>query len=340
MMRVMVIGKTGQLSRCLQDEAKAMSGVELIVVPSEDVQGSCMIDLLAFHCPHAIINTAALTDIPECEDDFDRAYSVNARLVQGLISARYRFLCKRITKEGHETPQYDTGCHIYTISTDYVFDGISQRTGGSRPRATPYCTWDKPRPLNNYGLTKRAAEIICAASPHATVIRTASLFSQYGSTGKGGSNFLLGMLEKAAGDEQITVDDDVVMSPTYTPWLARGILYLVTKRPHAIPGFEVGVTGTVDRVGPPAYPPKLIHLVCDGPPVSWYEFAKAIFEAGGINVDGRFSRRHGDALVLEPPWPARPHYSALAPDANIRLGTWQAALADYFDKHPEEDNER
>lgn len=302
-MKVLLIGEHGQLARCLQEEVASLQDIRLIAVrrlrrsAELPISVGMMHELLQLHQPSAIINTAAFHDLAACEADFDQAYTANAQLVQTLINAIELFT----------TPE--RACHLYTLSTDYVFDGMQPTPHGPAPQTAPYFPRHPTNPLNNYGRTKRAAELICSQSNKATVVRTSSLFSHHGSVGKGGSNFLLGMLKKAKGNDPIEVDDDVVMSPTYTPWLARALLALVYSS---------------------RTPPDLMHLVCDGPPLSWYQFARMIFECGEVDV--------GDRLVTKrsPDWPPRPQYSALEADPTFHLGTVEAALGDYFAKRDRE----
>jgi len=299
--RVLVIGRSGQLARCLADEASGWSGLDMTFASHQQCNigsGLQTEEMIGAEDPDAVINTCAFHDLTACETDFDTAFRVNALGVANLLSA---------------IPE---GCHLYHLSTDYVFDGC---VGDMQNEAVKYCVTCRPSPINNYGRTKRAGEIIALLPGRATVIRTASLFSKYGSTGKGGSNFLLGMLRRATEPEPspIAVDSDVVMSPTYTPWLARAILHMIDTDQK----------------------PDIAHLVCDDPPVSWHDFAKAIFEIGSdpaLNPIGETVPLFREALSrLVPrqsdPWPPRPKFSALERSpASIVLGDWRSALEHFF----------
>lgn len=329
--RVLVIGKSGQLARCLADEAGAFSTLRLEFLGSAECNVANPDTLWRVlrpgsgYGPEVIINLAAFHDLRACEADFDTAFRVNALGITNLLDAM------------------PDDCHLYHLSTDYVFgglDGLPIMARRPHPREDgkwlPFANYLSPSPVNNYGRTKRAGELIALESGRATVIRTASLFSKYGSSGKpGNSNFLLGMLKKAQGvsgkptggtggygnvdrpfdNEAITVDSNVVMSPTYAPWLARAILYMVAEDIR----------------------PSLAHLVCDGPPVSWFDFAKAIFYRGGCSTDkDREIEMFADAAARLVPkqadaWPPRPRFSALENSLpNIGMGTWQAALEAFF----------
>lgn len=309
-MRVLVIGKNGQLARCLKHELERRHdqpddpmfhffGHKDLPIEDRDRVCELVSSFPKDHWPlRAIINTAAWTDIPGCERDFDKAFRVNALGVQNILDAM---------------PE---GCHLYQISTDYVFnatdDGTDHLPFSIHSERMARC------PRNNYGRTKRAGELIALESGRATVIRTASLFSKYGSVGKGGSNFLLRMLANLPHMmETINVDSDVLMSPTYGPWLARCILELVEREQK----------------------PPLAHIVCEGPPISWHDFAKAIFEVGmaasetesleWLEFEGALrwlrEKKSDD-------WPPRPRFSALENSLqHIHMGTWMSALEHFFE---------
>ena len=103
---------------------------------------------------------------------------------------------------------------IVHVSTDYVFDGETER---------PYVESDAPSPRTVYGHTKLAGEeAVRAANPEHFVVRTAWLYST------GGSNFALTMLG-AAERGSVRVVDDQIGSPTYAAHLADGIAQLIGR---------------------------------------------------------------------------------------------------------------
>lgn len=166
-------------------------------------QPSNLIDSLAGQAPDAVINCAAYHKVDECEDQPERALSVNA--IGALNVAR---ACKEL----------EAKC-VY-ISSDYVFDGAK---GG------PYLEDDLPQPLNVYGVSKNAGEhLVAQACGNSIVARTASLFGVAGASGKGG-NFVEAIINKAKAGGPLKVVDDIRMSPTYTLDAARAIESLVTS---------------------------------------------------------------------------------------------------------------
>ncbi len=143
------------------------------------------------------------------------------------------------------------GFHLLHISTDYVFNGKNYR-----PLTEDY----KPTPVNVYGKSKLAGEeAIAKHATGATIIRTSWLYSEYG------NNFLNTMLRLAREKEQIKVVFDQIGTPTYAGDLAAMILDILPQ--------------IVDNQGV-----QLFHYSGEGV-ISWYDFAKAIFEIAGIEVE-------------------------------------------------------
>lgn len=135
------------------------------------------------------------------------------------------------------------------ISSDYVFDGISRR---------PYQPWDVPNPINVYGASKQAGDFfVVSLLQRYYLIRTSSLY------GKHGPNFVKAIINKAEQGGPLTIVSDQKMSPTWSINLSRGILQLIRS----------GLYGTY-------------HLTdqTDGG-LSWYDFAKAIINAKGLNPE-------------------------------------------------------
>ncbi len=135
-------------------------------------------------------------------------------------------------------------------STDYVFDGTAGR---------PYVETDTPRPLGAYGVSKLAGEYFAQAYlENALVIRTSGVFGPGGlDTARG--NFVEGMLRLAAAGQPIRVIADYYASPTYAPWLASRTADMVEKQ----------LTG--------------IYHAGGGAPISWFEYARLVFEKAGLS---------------------------------------------------------
>lgn len=128
------------------------------------------------------------------------------------------------------------------ISTDFVFDGVQR---------TPYKEIDVPNPQGVYGTTKRDGENeIKTYCPCHLIIRTSWLYSEFG------NNFMKTMLKLSSEREILRVVDDQIGSPTYAIDLAEVLIQIILK--------------DRDNYG-------IFHYSNRGQ-ISWFEFAKSIFE--------------------------------------------------------------
>lgn len=190
------------------------------------------------------------------------------------------------------------GARLVHISTDYVFgDGASQ----------PLTEDDRPAPLSIYGASKLAGEHLIAADwDDHVIVRSAALYGPSPCLAKDGMNFVRLMLHLAATRPEVKVVTDEVTTPTYARALARQ-LRVVAERGA----------------------PGMYHATCNGE-CSWYEFARAIFDATGVTTPLL------PATAADFPSPVkRPRYSVLQ---NRRLQEqgldimphWRDALAQYL----------
>jgi len=140
--------------------------------------------------PDVVFHLAARTDVDGCEDDVGGATSVN---FQGTWAVAL----------GVE----EVGRKMVYLSTDYVFDGRSNR---------PYRENDATNPLSVYGRTKLMGEnaVLKSCKRH-FIARTSWL---YGSHGR---NFVDTIRKKSQQVPRIEVVSDQVGSPTYARDLCR-----------------------------------------------------------------------------------------------------------------------
>jgi len=138
------------------------------------------------------------------------------------------------------------------VSTDYVFDGESDK---------PYTETDETNPINVYGKTKLAGEkALQEIMPtDAIIIRTSWVYSEYG------NNFVKTMLRLGKQRDELSVVGDQIGSPTYATDLANAILDTMQNK-----AFKEVEQET-----------QVYHYSNAGK-ISWYEFAKEIFELAGI----------------------------------------------------------
>ncbi len=148
--------------------------------------------------PEIIINTAAITNVDQCETERELAWKVNAASVENLVHA-----AKLV------------GAKIIHLSTDYVFDG----------RNGPYGETDRPNPISYYGRTKLASEnILQTSGAPFTVLRTMIL---YGAGYNIKLNFALWVLKNISEGKPIKVVDDQIGNPTLADDLAYAILKVI-----------------------------------------------------------------------------------------------------------------
>lgn len=180
------------------------------------------------------------------------------------------------------------------ISTDYVFDGRA---------AAPYREEDEPNPISVYGQSKLAGERYAQEiSSRYFIVRTAWVYGCHG------RSFVSTMLQLAKTHQEVRVVDDQIGSPTFTEDLVRFLIQLVQT----------------DQYG-------IYHATNSGS-CSWYEFAKAIFEEAGIQIQVTPIRTEELPRKAQ-----RPQYSVLDHGAIRRNGFedlrhWRDALQDYMGK--------
>ncbi len=161
-----------------------------------------------------MVNCAAYTDVEKAQSQSDLAYKVNAEAVGTLGS-----LAK------------NAGIWLLHISTDFVFDGTSDR---------PYIETDTPNPINVYGASKLAGEKLLVESGCRHCIMRIEW--TYGSNG---SNFVTKLIDKAKTNKEISVVDDQIGSPTATTEVAQAICGLVRKKPEGL--FHFAASGYASR---------------------------------------------------------------------------------------------
>jgi dTDP-4-dehydrorhamnose reductase len=202
-MKIAVIGANGQLGSDLVaafsengDVVSGLTHAEIDIADSQSVTRA-----LEGIRPEAIVNTAAMHHVENCEREPEKALAVNA------LGAKNLAMIAR-----------DLGAVLMHLSTDYVFDGS---------KGSPYSEEDNPRPLNAYGISKLAGEhFVRATTPRHFVIRTSGLYGKSPCRAKGGLNFIELMLKLARERGEVRVVDSEVVSPTSTAELAQQIVRL------------------------------------------------------------------------------------------------------------------
>jgi dTDP-4-dehydrorhamnose reductase len=262
-LRILVLGSNGQLGNCLRDAAQK-SKIEISFFAREDfnfLAADETNDKIDFINPNYIINAAAFTSVDAAEEDCFSANLVNNLGVEFLAKK-----CKKLN------------AHLIHISTDYIFDGLSN---------TPYTELSSPNPINVYGQTKYDGELaIQASNCNYTILRSSWIFSEYG------ANFLKTILKLAQSKESLSIINDQVGSPTYAHDIAGIIMEIVSSNTFSESN-------------------KGIYNISGSDQMSWFEFSKKIvFTAKKLGFD-IVAELAPVSSINYPQKAKRPYFSAL-----------------------------
>ena len=230
-MKIMLTGGKGMLGRTL---CRELAEFEVIAtdLPEADITDADGFEkLLQTIRPDAVIHCAAMTAVDKCESEIELAYRLNE-----LGTANVAKACN------------NNSVRLIAISTDYVFDGDSDKPYNELDRATGGNTI--------YGKSKFAGEeAVRAICKDHIIARISWLY------GAGGPSFVHAMMNLADGTRpELKVVADQIGNPTSTTAVARALRNLLQKRE---------LTGT-------------FHLTCEGE-ASWFDFAREIFRQAKIN---------------------------------------------------------
>ena len=280
-MRVLVTGAKGQLGQDLMAElaSRGITGIGVDVEDMDITDAEACRRVISAERPDAVIHCAAYTAVDAAEDNAE--------------------LCRRINSEG--TKHVAQVCReldikMMYISTDYVFNGQGER---------PWEPDDPREPLNVYGRTKYEGELaVEQALDKYFIVRIAWVFGVYG------KNFVRTMLRLGAERGAVSVVDDQIGSPTYTPDLSRLLADMIQTEKYG-----------------------RYHATNEGL-CSWYEFAVEIFHQAGLDV-AVTPVSTAEYTAMYPGQARRPMNSRiskekLSQNGFERLPAWQDALGRYL----------
>lgn len=205
-MRLLIIGKTGQLGGELFAQAKNYKHTAIAFSHEDlDITNSKKVKLAIKRSrPEAVLNTSAFHVVADCEVYPEKAFLVNAISVRNLAQ-----ICSELNIQ------------FITYSTDYVFDG---------KKGSPYSETDLPSPIQIYGISKLAGEYMSFSyNPKSIVIRSCGVYGgKQGSRSKKG-NFALNIL-KEKDKEKLEVSSEQIVSPTYAVDLAKATFELMKNK--------------------------------------------------------------------------------------------------------------
>lgn len=280
-MRVLVTGAKGQLGSDLLCELSKRN-IESVGIDIEDLD---ITDAAATKKVieginnktklDAIIHCAAYTAVDAAEDNEALVTKINAEGTKNIA---------KVAKTLDVAMMY--------ISTDYVFDGEGKR---------PWEPDDKRAPLNVYGMAKYNGELyVEELVKKYFIVRISWVFGLHG------NNFIKTMLRLGKERGAVSVVNDQIGSPTYTPDLSRLLADMIVT----------------DKYG-------RYHATNEGL-CSWYDFAVEIFKQA--NLDVAVTPVSSDAFPVKAKRPhnSRMDKSKLTENGFKLLPTWQDALGRYL----------
>jgi len=286
-MKLLITGPHGMLGTDIVNQLrKEMASsthnkdLEVIEAPHEELDITLEDEVSNFisrHKPDIIINCAADANVDKCETEREKAFKVNALGPKYIAAAAKGY-----------------GTKIIHISTDFVFDGNSDR---------PYVEEDQTNPLSEYARTKlegeRNIQDYCNSF---LIVRTSWLFGYHG------TNFVEKMLELAGHKRELSIVTDETGSPTYTADLAEALWTLIKKGCEGI--FHVANEGYCSR----------------------YEWAKYIFETQGYNININPIKSSQYKRPAKVPLNSTLNCQKLSTITGVRMRHWKEALEAYLNK--------
>ena len=281
MKKILITGSNGLLGQKLIGLYLKNNDVQLIATarginryPIDEGYEYAIMDITSFeqvqevikkYKPHCIINTAAMTNVDQCEEDMVGAKNLNINAVSHLIDA---------------ANQVDA--HFIQLSTDFIFDG----------KAGPYKEDDEPKPLSFYGKTKLEAEkIIRAKSNKWSIIRTILVYGIVHDMSR--SNIVLWAKNALEKGQPLKIVDDQFRSPTLAEDLAIGCQLVEQKEAEGIYNIsgkdQMSIVSLVERVADYFQLDKTsiervssstLNQPAKRPPITGFNLEKSIKELG------------------------------------------------------------
>ena len=280
-MRVLVTGAKGQLGSDLLCELSKRN-IESVGIDIDDlditnaaatkrviekINNDARID--------AIIHCAAYTAVDAAEDNEALVTKINAEGTKNIAEVAKTF-----------------DVAMMYISTDYVFDGEGER---------PWEPDDKRAPLNVYGMAKYKGELyVEELLKKYFIVRISWVFGLHG------NNFIKTMIRLGKERGAVSVVNDQIGSPTYTPDLSRLLVDMIVT----------------DKYG-------RYHATNEGL-CSWYDFAVEIFKQAKLDVAVTPVSSDAFPVKAKRPHNSRMDKSKLTKNGFKLLPPWQDALRRYL----------
>jgi dTDP-4-dehydrorhamnose reductase len=280
-MNILITGSNGQLGNEIRTLSVQYPQMMFIFTDVAELDITNLDNVISFCTDkkvQAIINCAAYTAVDKAESDEALAHRIN---VDGPAN-----LARTAAK---------VGAKVIQISTDYVFNGLSN---------VPLKESGAIDPIGVYGRTKADGETaVLTSGADAIVIRTSWLYSTFG------GNFVKTIRKYGAERGHLKVVFDQVGTPTYARDLAKACLDILAGND------KISAQGNI------------YHYSNEGA-ISWFDFAHAILSLSGITC----TIEPVDSSQF--PTPARrPNYSVMdkgkiKADFGLTIPYWYNSLKD------------
>ena len=200
MLRILLIGKNGQLGWELHRALCTMGELTAVDLPEVDLEKpKPLLEMIRQFKSEVIVNAAAYTAVDKAESEPERARQINA-IAPGILAEEARRI----------------NAIIVHYSTDYVFDG---------KKGAPYTEADTPNPLNAYGQTKLEGEhSVQQAGGAFLILRTSWVYSLRQQGG-----FVRKVLQWAGQNETLRIVEDQVANPTWARLLAESTSQVLAR---------------------------------------------------------------------------------------------------------------
>lgn len=214
-MRILVTGANGLLGQKLveliltTDDYLIATAKSKLVLPLPKGEFHAMditlrdqvVDVITKAQPDVVINTAAMTNVDQCELEKEKCWLNNVTAVEYVVEA-----CQKAK------------CRLIHLSTDFIFDGT-------------YGPLDEeaiPNPVSYYGESKWAAEkIVQKSGLEWAIARTVLVYG--GTKDMSRSNIVLWVKKSLEEGKTINVVNDQWRTPTLAEDLAMGCYLMATK---------------------------------------------------------------------------------------------------------------
>ena len=218
MVKVIITGSNGLLGQSLLNlllqeknkyevigfsKSKNRSGREDFLYVSLDITDKVLLGReIKKTNPDFIINTAAMTNVDDCETQKNACKVLNVDVVKWLAEI-----------------SIELNIHIIHLSTDFIFDG----------KKGFYSETDIPNPLSYYGLSKlKSEEVLKTSEVHHTILRTILVYGKVFDMSR--NNIVLWVRKMLSEGKEITMVNDQYRMPTYVSNLAMACKISIDKR--------------------------------------------------------------------------------------------------------------